>query len=59
MARGKLGQTGFRQWLRDSAYTIQQVKLNIPCWHLAVTAEHEAQRTCVGIEPVVLKFMAA
>lgn len=25
MARGKLGQTGFRQWLRTSAYSIQQV----------------------------------
>ena len=25
MARGKLGQTGFRTWLRTSAYTIQQV----------------------------------
>ena len=25
MARGKLGQTGFRQWLRTSAYNIQQV----------------------------------
>lgn len=24
MARGKLGQTGFRTWLRTSAYTIQQ-----------------------------------
>ena len=26
MARGKLGQTGFRQWLRTSAYSIQQVR---------------------------------
>lgn len=30
MARGKLGQTGFRTWLRTSAYTIQQVTHFLP-----------------------------
>ena len=42
MARGKLGQTGFRQWLRTSAYSIQQV-LPAPKLMLRLADEHAAQ----------------
>ena len=41
MARGKLGQTGFRQWLPTSAYNIQQVPYPKHKWCIPYVAVSE------------------